>query len=161
MPYPNTGDVYELTGGITVALGQCRRGGWWEGQVVASTNPSYPVGGYDLAISPSDIETGRRIEVERQTTDWIVEEVGAWQREKGWLDVLLKGAKLGEEAGEVIGALFKFSRGQDTVEHVAKEVGDVIIVLAGICDLLGIDLDDAIRSTWEHTKDRTWGSGAR
>ena len=55
------GQVIQLSYGVTV-VPAANRGGqpvdWWGCIVVASTNPSYPVGGYDLAVSQDELERG-------------------------------------------------------------------------------------------------------
>lgn len=40
-----------------------RNSGWWECVVIASDHPSYPVGGYQLAIPAAEIARGRRVDV--------------------------------------------------------------------------------------------------
>lgn len=66
-----------------------------------------------------------------------------------------------EEAGEFA----KASRGKAGLKHAsddahehsaADEAADVLIVLLGICNMLGIDLEEAFRAKEEKNKQRTW-----
>lgn len=64
-------------------------------------------------------------------------------------DPLVIAAKLGEETGEVIGAMFRIhERRGDTVElysNLADEIGDVLIVLSVIADRMNCGPLDEIR----------------
>lgn len=58
-----TGMMFGLQTGVDVALVEARGGGWWRCLVVASTHPSYPVGGYDLSIHERELASGTLLEV--------------------------------------------------------------------------------------------------
>lgn len=65
-----------------------------------------------------------------------------------------------EESGEFAKAArshagMKFADDTKTKE-LAHEAGDVLIVLLGLCNLLGIDLEQAFREKEEINKQRTW-----
>jgi NTP pyrophosphatase (non-canonical NTP hydrolase) len=66
----------------------------------------------------------------------------------------------GEEMGELFHAHLKAEQGIRTNEdhHAAKvdAVADVIIYLADYCTGQGIDLEDALRTTWEQVRQRDW-----
>lgn len=57
------GRIYALETGVTVALVKAKPGGWWQCLVVASSHPSYPVGGYDLQIHADELAKGQKLEV--------------------------------------------------------------------------------------------------
>jgi NTP pyrophosphatase (non-canonical NTP hydrolase) len=60
------------------------------------------------------------------------------------VEILNLGACIGEEAGEIYGALKKqiiHKHGLDT-EKIAEEIGDCLWYLAGLATTLGLDLED-------------------
>jgi NTP pyrophosphatase (non-canonical NTP hydrolase) len=80
-------------------------------------------------------------------------ETAAWQTALG----------VSEEAGEVARVVLKNSqgiRGFETPEalraHLAKEAADVVIYLAHLLDIVGVDLQWAIATTWERVRQRDW-----
>lgn len=65
-----------------------------------------------------------------------------------------------EEVGEFAKASRKHAgmklAGNATKQNVADEAADVFIVLLGLCNILGIDLEQAFRHKEEKNKQRTW-----
>lgn len=67
-------------------------------------------------------------------------------------DVVYPVLGLGEEAGEVIGKFAKISRDQEgeitqqNIEDIKKELGDVCWMVAELCTLLDLDLDDVLEA---------------
>lgn len=67
--------------------------------------------------------------------------VAAWQSgEPNALWLLAKAVKIGEEAGEVEGAILKYLEGRTPRSNIADELGDLMIAACGASALLGIDL---------------------
>ena len=65
-----------------------------------------------------------------------------------------------EESGEFAKAArkhvgLKFASDTETKE-MAHEAADVLIILLGICNMLGVDLEQAMRDKEELNKKRTW-----
>lgn len=103
-------------------------------------------------------------EVKQPTFDFLqaLREINA-ARYAAWagsdeVDVLFSGVELGEEAGEVLGAVKKLERerrgwrgSRVTVEDLADEIGDVIIVLDRIAGAYGIDLRQAVADKFNKT----------
>lgn len=76
------------------------------------------------------------------------------------VDVLFAGVELGEEAGEVLGKIKKLERerrgwrgSRATIEDLADEMADVIIVLDRIAGAYGIDLAAATASKFNKTSE--------
>lgn len=74
------------------------------------------------------------------------------------VDVLFSGVELGEEAGEVLGKIKKLERerrgwrgSRATVEDLADEIGDAIIVLDRIAGAYGIDVRKAVADKFNKT----------
>ena len=66
-----------------------------------------------------------------------------------------------EEVGELSHAHLKAEqdiRGTQEEHYYAKvdAVADILVFLAGYCNQVGIDLEQAIKSTWEQVKKRDW-----
>lgn len=65
-----------------------------------------------------------------------------------------------EESGEFAKAVRKHAglkAAPDTeTKEVAEEAADVLIILLGLCNMLGIDLEQAFRDKEERNKKRTW-----
>lgn len=75
-------------------------------------------------------------------------------------DVPKKFMMLMEEVGEMAKAARK-GVGMQMADNAAKqdvaeEAADVLIVFVGLCNALGIDLEQAFRAKEEHNKKRTW-----
>lgn len=82
-------------------------------------------------------------------------------RERGFSDnVPQRFMLLLEEAGEFAKAArrqagLKFAKDTHTAE-VDDEAADVLIILLGLCNQLGVDLEQAFRAKEAHNKTRTW-----
>lgn len=82
-------------------------------------------------------------------------------RERGFTDnIPQRFMLLLEEAGEFAKAArraagLKFAQDTHTTE-LDDEAADVFIILLGLCNQLGIDLEQAFRAKEEHNKQRTW-----
>lgn len=69
---------------------------------------------------------------------------------------------LAEEVGELAHAHLKHEqsiRGYDDAQYMAEAVdaiGDIVIYLASYCNRNGIDLEQAVRQTWEEVSVRDW-----
>lgn len=61
-----------------------------------------------------------------------------------------KGMKVGEECGELLGALVRYEEGRGGIDKVRAEMGDVIVTLCALCSHLDLSLsdiaDDGIRA---------------
>ena len=83
----------------------------------------------------------------------LVGEVHRWRLGHGYpsaTSLLASAAKVGEEAGEVLGAAVKISEGRATLADLEDEMADVAIALAGFAGMLGIDLEAAVGRRWVH-----------
>lgn len=86
------------------------------------------------------------------------------QAQFGRVPLLLRAAKLGEESGEVLGAVVRHVQGRDGRSwhpEVESEIGDVYVVLLGLATLLGVSLEDLGRAAAERFLARTWNHGPR
>lgn len=68
---------------------------------------------------------------------------------------------LTEEVGEFAKAArksagMKMAADSNQDQSVAEEAADILIVLLGICNMLGIDLEQAFRDKEEKNKQRIW-----
>lgn len=72
----------------------------------------------------------------------------------GEKDLPAIGLKVGEEAGEVAGALVKIPEGRATLEDLDKEVGDLLIVLSQIAAKRGWTLEQLRAKRFEQIKAR-------
>lgn len=70
------------------------------------------------------------------------------------VDARLK--KLGEEVGEVFGAVVALDEGRLGKFNIAQELAQTTICLLGLAEALGIDLDIAVRTEWTQMQTRTW-----
>lgn len=80
----------------------------------------------------------------------------------GRVPLLLRAAKLGEESGEVLGAVVRHVQGRDGRSwhpEIEAEIGDVYVVLLGLADLLGLSLEDIGLAAAERFLARTWNHG--
>jgi NTP pyrophosphatase (non-canonical NTP hydrolase) len=75
-------------------------------------------------------------------------------------DIANKFMMLTEEVGEFAKASRKQAgmklADNAATQDVAAEAADVLIVLLGLCNLMGIDLEQAFRDKEEQNKQRTW-----
>lgn len=76
------------------------------------------------------------------TLEELQERVAAWapggEPKEVWL--LAKAVKIGEEGGEVEGAILKYLEGRVTRGHIEDELGDLMIAACAASALLDIDL---------------------
>jgi NTP pyrophosphatase (non-canonical NTP hydrolase) len=88
----------------------------------------------------------------------------------GWLgaDLVRNGFLMGEEVGELLGAMRKVQRQLDAgqprdalppalVEHVGEEIVDVLNYLLAIANRLDIDVEAAFRAKNAINQGRRWG----
>jgi NTP pyrophosphatase (non-canonical NTP hydrolase) len=75
-------------------------------------------------------------------------------------DVLYEFLMLSEEVGELAKAIRKTAGGKfadDTKRtEVQHEVADVFLILVGLCNMLDIDIEQALRDKEEINKQRVW-----
>lgn len=62
--------------------------------------------------------------------------------------------KLGEEAGEVLGAVTKLAEERATMNDLADEMGDVLIALSVLAGRYGWTLDELRARRWEEVVER-------
>ncbi len=75
----------------------------------------------------------------------------------GWLeqDLVRNCFLMGEEVGELFGAVRRLERGASR-EDVAEELVDVLNFLCAIANRLDIDLEEAFRDKNARNQERTW-----
>lgn len=71
--------------------------------------------------------------------------------EKSGLDI---GLKLSEETGEVCGAIVRVNQDRGTVDQIADELGDALIVASQLAFLLGGTIEQIRADRWEQVKSR-------
>lgn len=89
-------------------------------------------------------------------------EVLAWVRAR-WPDrcgLDARAMKLGEEAGEAVGAATRIAEGRGTRAALAKELAQVVMCVKGLAAAADVDLDAAVRAEWVDMQTRQW-PGAR
>lgn len=64
------------------------------------------------------------------------------------------GLKLGEESGEVQGAIVKLPEGRKTEQDLKDEIGDVLICLSRLAAKLGMTLDELRIARWRNIEHR-------
>lgn len=83
-----------------------------------------------------------------------------WCRHKGFpLDPQGRAMKLGEEAGEVLGAVVKMAEGRKSVHDLAQETAQLVICALALAQSAGFDLEGAIADEWDRCGTREWGDG--
>ena len=87
-----------------------------------------------------------------QTLEWVRE------RFPGRDDPERRALKLGEEAGEVLGAVIKIGEGRKTKDDLARELAQVVICAMALAESAEINLDSAIRAEWFVCGVRRWGA---
>ena len=96
-------------------------------------------------------------------SDGMVAKVGSHHKDQfNDAPLSFRGIKLGEEAGEVMGAIVRHLEGRDGrswTGEIKSEIGDVIVVLAAICYKLDLSLSDIARDGVEKFLSRTWYVG--
>jgi len=78
-----------------------------------------------------------------QTLEWVRRQ---WP---GHTDPRSRALKLGEEAGEVLGAVVKMDEGRKTLADLAMELAQLVICAMALAESAGIDLEQAIAAEWE------------
>lgn len=66
--------------------------------------------------------------------------------------------KVGEECGEIQGAVTKWLEGRDTVAHIAQEAAQAVIVIMSLAESVGFDLADAVDAEWALVQNRIFGN---
>lgn len=94
----------------------------------------------------------------------LVVDVGRWadrnfRRLDPDVDAVATTLGMVEEAGEVARAVLKRHQrirgtSEEWIAEATKEVGDVVIKLADICYVLGIDFTEAVARRWERVRER-------
>lgn len=83
----------------------------------------------------------------------------AWVRER-WpdrTDPMWRALKLGEEAGEVQGAVVKMGEGRATLADLMTETAQLVICAMALAESAGFDLQLAIAAEWQRCGVRVWG----
>lgn len=62
--------------------------------------------------------------------------------------------KLGEECGEVLGAVVKIPEGRATEQDLKDELGDVLIVISQFASMLNTTLDELVTQRFIYIKKR-------
>lgn len=95
-----------------------------------------------------------RLPTQKQTLDWVRE------RFPTRCDPDSRALKLGEEAGEVQGAVIKMGEGRKTLADLATETAQLVICAMALAESAGFDLNAAIEAEWERCGVRVWTNGA-
>lgn len=85
-------------------------------------------------------------------------QVLAWVEDR-WpntVDPICRALKLGEEAGEVCGAVIKQAQGIRTSSDVRQETAQVVMAALGLAESVGFDLWEAVADEWAEMATRTW-----
>lgn len=78
-----------------------------------------------------------------QTLEWVRER---WPSRD---TPMWRALKLGEEAGEVQGAVVKLSEGRKTLDDLAAETAQLVICAMALAESAGFDLQAEVRAEWE------------
>lgn len=70
-------------------------------------------------------------------------------------DATQRVAKVGEEGGEVVGALLKRAEGRADTAHLLAELGDVFLAALAAADQLGVTPSTIIAARWADVSQRT------
>lgn len=109
----------------------------------------------ELATQEAEPDTLRRVQDEQRP--WVLHNFG--QRE-AWQPLL----GIGEEVGELMHAHLKAHQGIRTGEdHEAAKVdalADIIIFACDYASASGVDITDALATTWDQVKQRDWKANA-
>lgn len=91
---------------------------------------------------------------------WDQTAVLAWVRERwpDYCDPVWRAMKIGEEAGEVLGAVVKSQEGVGgkTIDDVAKETAQLVMCAYGLAEAAGFDLDEYLDAEWADMQTRVW-----
>lgn len=85
-------------------------------------------------------------------------EVLAWVAERwpGYTAPVWRAIKMGEEAGEVLGAVTKAELGLKPESEIAVETAQTVLCAMSLAESVGFDLWAAVAADWETMKTRTW-----
>lgn len=85
-------------------------------------------------------------------------EVLAWvaARWPEYTSVEWRAMKVGEEGGEVLGAVIKASLGLKPRSEIAVESAQTVVCLMALAEAEGFDLWAAVREEWHDMASRTW-----
>jgi NTP pyrophosphatase (non-canonical NTP hydrolase) len=89
------------------------------------------------------------IPTQAQTLDWVKD---LWPDKT---DPSCRALKLGEEVGEVLGAVIKITEGRKTLVDLATETAQLVICAMALAESAGFDLRSAIAAEWERCGTRT------
>jgi NTP pyrophosphatase (non-canonical NTP hydrolase) len=76
-------------------------------------------------------------------------------------DALRQTLGVAEETGELAHAILKMDQGirGDTEKHMldaADAIGDIVIYLTGVCDVLQLEFDECVMDAWTRVSKRDW-----
>ena len=81
----------------------------------------------------------------------LMNKVRKWGREKGINNVYPQVSKLMEEVGETVSEINHETNNQ---EALMDGLGDTLVTLIILADILGYDLEDCLKVAWENIKNR-------
>lgn len=82
------------------------------------------------------------VATQAQTLEWVSE------RWPDRTDSMWRALKLGEEAGEVQGAVIKMAEGRKTLGDLAAETAQLVICAMALAESAGFDLQRSIAAEW-------------
>lgn len=88
---------------------------------------------------------------ELDLVDTLFDEVVEWGRDRGINNPAMQFAKLNEEAGEIAHEL---TRKHLHTDEMADALGDTLVVLIILADILGYDLRECLKGAYDVIKDR-------
>lgn len=88
---------------------------------------------------------------ELDLTDTLFDRVVEWGRDRGINNPAMQFAKLNEEVGEIAHEL---TRKHLHTDEMADSLGDTLVVLIILADILGYDLRECLRGAYDVIKDR-------
>ena len=88
---------------------------------------------------------------ELDLVDTLFDEVVEWGRDRGINNPAMQFAKLNEEAGEIAHEL---TREHLHTDEMADALGDTLVVLIILADILGYDLRECLKGAYDVIKDR-------
>lgn len=83
--------------------------------------------------------------------DTLFDEVVEWGRDRGISNPAMQFAKLNEEVGEIAHEL---TRSHLHTDEMADSLGDTLVVLIILADILGYDLRECLKGAYDVIKDR-------
>lgn len=88
---------------------------------------------------------------ELDLVDILFDEVVGWGRDRGINNPAMQFAKLNEEVGEIAHEL---TRRHLHTDEMADSLGDTLVVLIILADILGYDLRECLKGAYDVIKDR-------